>query len=314
MSKKRISLLFLFGVLLFGCGGSNDEPSEKNIITALKFKLPHYIQVNDLQIDVSENIGSKVEPIVKSRFKGKLQLIEDLYETEKVILNKTVLRKVSDKKSKHDLFGISRSTYKMDKWSVNFEKLEMLPQPSGKPLANYSKDTFVISGSMEENALIDQKKKKDNDEKKLVSKNIKLISGHWSGEYICGQGATGITLDVSSVSKTLAVTLKFFPIKSNPKVKKGSYTLSGVIKSNKSFKLTPKSWIDSSSGYSMVSLSGLIDDEGKKITGNLSSAGCSTFEMKKISNEELESLKQKAIKEKKQVETFARVSGERKIG
>lgn len=141
-------------VALTSCFSKNNELHTEDILSALKFKLPHYIKVEDIQVEVSENIGGEVEPHIRSRFTGEVVLTESLYKTKTTLLGKNILEEVATKGKELKLFGISSSKYTMGKWIVDFEKTTISPQVSGRPISSWKIDEYVLSGSDAEGELI----------------------------------------------------------------------------------------------------------------------------------------------------------------
>lgn len=187
-------LPLLLAFTLTGCFSNKNEPSTKDILSALKFELPHYVEVKDVQVEVSENIGSEVEPQIRSRFKGEIVLTEALYKTKAAILDKEIIEEVVAKGMKFNIYGISSSKYRMEKWIIDFDKLEISPLVSGRPLSNWKTNEYVLSGSDEEGELIEENerqialrkkqdearlaKQKEEAEKKRLSAEKKRIEDH----------------------------------------------------------------------------------------------------------------------------------------
>ncbi len=175
MNRSIIYFLQLMLVLtLSGCFTNNNEPSTEDISNALKFELPNSVALQSFQIEVSENIGNKAEPLVRTRFKAKALLTENLYTSNTKILNKNLLKGTLEKNREIAIFGISYSEYKMDRWDVKFDKINMSPNISGKPLSNWASNEIVISGTDDEKALI--KEQSLLEEKKISEKRNRLIS------------------------------------------------------------------------------------------------------------------------------------------
>lgn len=165
MPKLFTSLLMVVSISLisFGYGensNKNNEPTAEELVTALQFTLPSFIKVENIQVDVSETIGTKDELVVKSSFTGILLVTKDLYIDSALLSNKMVLRKIYAKESEFNLSGIAKSTFKSDKWKVNFNKIDISPEPKGAPLSNFAKNTYVILGSEEEKRMRKDKKQK----------------------------------------------------------------------------------------------------------------------------------------------------------
>lgn len=176
----RIKLLILGVVLsLVGCFESEAGPSENELKNYLQKRLPSHVKITDFDIVVSENSGTKLDPIIKSKVKGKAILVEPLYKVKKYILNKDVLVKSAKKNDRMNLSGRTSSTLRGEKWSIRFTQLEAKPDFKGRPLSQWRKDSFVMSGSKEEKALIAKSKEEAKKWKKQMKKLRASVVGKW---------------------------------------------------------------------------------------------------------------------------------------
>jgi hypothetical protein len=296
---KYFIVLTLFTIFSFGCASKKNEPSENDIIENLGVDLPHYITLKTIKIDASVNTGNEVEPSYSSRFSGKAKITEPLYQVKTHILGKAVLEETVSKGVEISIYGVARSNLNIGKWAVSFESLDIAPKINGSPLSKWNANEFIQSGSNDENRLLAEQEKlraektrREEKEKKhlqvkqeasqnKVDKHIQSLFGTWKGEYICEAGATGLTLELSSVSSTMKAIFTFYPTKGNPNSKSGAFSMSGHVDDSGNLNLKPNSWIKRPSGYQMVGLKGGKDSAGKNISGTVQSRGCSSFELKK---------------------------------
>ncbi len=276
-----ICLKLLLLILLSSCA-NNNTPSDQQVPKELQMKLPHNLKVENFTIEQSENLGSEVEPLIKSRFSGKVLVTEPMYQVKNHILGNPVLKVVVSEGTEVNIFGISASKYERGSWQIRFEKLESSPKVPGRPISAWEAGKYVLADSDQERDLIAKNEKLTKEKQDKIENNVSRIAGKWKGAYICGQGKMGLTLDVSSVANTLSVTFKFYPINDDNNAEKGSFILSGNIDDKGSFKLSPQSWIDRPQGYFMIPMQGHIDSAGKKLMGSINAKGCSTFEVKRI--------------------------------
>ena len=109
---------------------------------------------------------------------------------------------------------------------------------------------------------------------------MNALLGNWTGSYTCNQGATSLVLQISGGSSPdeLDVVFLFGPTSSNPSVPEGSYSMTATM-SGDDLQFTPDSWIDRPGEYMMVPLRvpGPVDTASRTMTGDVLSAGCSTF-------------------------------------
>lgn len=116
---------------------------------------------------------------------------------------------------------------------------------------------------------------------KAIKKYSKGFSGVWVGNYICSQGSTGLTMNITSDSYSIKAIFEFYPLQQNSKAKSGSYSLTGQYSEDGSFVLQPKDWINRPEGYGMVGLSGKINDSFTELNGLIAHESCSNFQLRK---------------------------------
>jgi len=171
MKILKICMLMLL-TLSFVSGSifGENNPEGSDISKSLFLKIPAYLNVSDIDIEVSENTGTKVEPMYMSRFKGVLETTEPLYKVESRILDKLVLVKKIDSGTKIQIHGIAVSTLDGDKWKVGFKSLK-IPKIHGKTISDFEVGSFVFYGSKEEENL--KKQKIEHDKKKAEEREAK---------------------------------------------------------------------------------------------------------------------------------------------
>jgi hypothetical protein len=107
------------------------------------------------------------------------------------------------------------------------------------------------------------------------------VSGAWRGLYVCGQGLTGLTLDVRDTAPgRIEATFRFGPVPSNPDVPKGAYLMQGTVdRLTREVDLVGVKWIDRPPAFEMVDLHGRLSDLGVYLSGSIPFAGCTEFEL-----------------------------------
>jgi hypothetical protein len=123
---------------------------------------------------------------------------------------------------------------------------------------------------------------------KSIASQAAFLSGTWEGTYVCRQGLTRLKLVIKAQSETdIDAVFLFSAHPNNPSVPSGSFRMKGSFESFNSpdipnlLSLDGTSWIDGSSGYETVDLKGNISSSKRKITGNITTPGCSTFSVVK---------------------------------
>ena len=112
--------------------------------------------------------------------------------------------------------------------------------------------------------------------------NTPVLTGTWTGSYICSQGLTGLRLVVRTARDgTLTGTFSFYALPANPGVPSGEGTITGTYSATRT-DIRPGRWIRQPPGYVLVGLiAGPPADNGTLLRGRVTNPGCSTFSVTK---------------------------------
>jgi len=109
------------------------------------------------------------------------------------------------------------------------------------------------------------------------------FNGSWKGRYSCNQGETGLLLEIcAKTSGKITANFTFYPLKSNPEVKIGLFTLEGDFMKDGSFVLGAKEWVRKPDNYEMVDIKGKIESNNTEMNGVIVNPNCSIFKLIKI--------------------------------
>lgn len=115
---------------------------------------------------------------------------------------------------------------------------------------------------------------------------VEFLNGTWEGTYICRQGLTSLKLVITAKSSNdIDAVFNFFAHPSNPSVPsgsfrmKGSYTVSNSQNTPALLNLKGTSWIKQPPGWITVDLRGNVFVSDGKIIGDVTTPGCSRFEL-----------------------------------
>jgi hypothetical protein len=104
-----------------------------------------------------------------------------------------------------------------------------------------------------------------------------LLTGDWRGDYICAQGATGLTLTVlPGLGERVDAIFRFSALPSNPSVPDGCFEMTGTVKDG-AVSLTAGRWLLKPPGYVTVDLKGKVTDDA--MGGTVAGPGCTTFSL-----------------------------------
>lgn len=119
----------------------------------------------------------------------------------------------------------------------------------------------------------------------LRTTNGYRVSGHsvWEGRYVCLQGVTGLTLELTgSGGPSVAAVFRFYAVPENPTVPSGSYSLTGLVRGDGTIDLTPERWFEQPPGYVMVGMTGLLDPTTGIMRGMITNPDCAAFDLHRV--------------------------------
>ncbi|EKE82883.1 LCCL domain-containing protein [Idiomarina xiamenensis] len=154
--KQAIGLLFCACLTLVGCSGANEGASADDIEKALMLDLKAGLSVDDVEIQVTENVGDKIDPKWRTRSTVSIRFDEDFFERVGSVADTAVVRKVASAGDTLSGSLITRSTPRgEDNWSVTIERLDMAAIP-GNAASQFGVNGFVVEGSSEHETLLAQ--------------------------------------------------------------------------------------------------------------------------------------------------------------
>lgn len=154
---KYIHLLSFFILVgLAACSDAPDGPSAKDIEKAIALSLPVGLEVDSVEVQVSDNIGTKVEPEYNSRAKVVLAYTQDFYSHESTIAEKAVVLKKASKGDELQGIVLTYGTLKADDtWAVRITRLDV-PLAGGEAASQFGTTALVLENSSEHKALLEE--------------------------------------------------------------------------------------------------------------------------------------------------------------
>lgn len=150
-----------------------------------------------------------------------------------------------------------------------------------------------IEGSKQESKAVKQHREHNKSSQSLaqsqpVASQVEFLTGTWEGAYTCGQGLTALKLVIEAKSTTdIDAVFLFSAHPQNLNVPSGSFRMKGNLEVFNSqdipdvLDLKATTWINRPSGYVTVDLRGDVSQSKRRITGNVATPGCSTFDVVK---------------------------------
>jgi hypothetical protein len=162
---KHTSPVFaLIALFLFGCGDSEKKPSTKDYEKQFAVQIPAYFELSSFDVEASENVGSKVEPFYKARFKATVKLKTKTFELASHENEATFIRPVADDGETKEIYGMAGARLSAGNWKIDFN-LENNPIPNmGHPKDFFTGGRVILVGTAEETEF-----KAQQDQKRLAA-------------------------------------------------------------------------------------------------------------------------------------------------
>lgn len=150
-----VVIAFCAFIIIAGQTAHAEEPTTSELQNALSFKIPGEWRIRDFNVEVSQNIGSAVEPLIKSRFRSAVQLIDDTYIPVANVQGVAILSPQLKKGEVRTVYGISTASLNQGAWKISFELQGQPFANAGMPRGAYPGRT-LIGGSDEHRAFVEE--------------------------------------------------------------------------------------------------------------------------------------------------------------
>jgi hypothetical protein len=111
------------------------------------------------------------------------------------------------------------------------------------------------------------------------AEHLRVLSGTWSGTYLCSQGVTGATLQIVAESDQKVLGLLQFAV---PNSAPGAYFVRGTYNpASNRLEMNFSGWKNQPPGYSAAGFSGIVNFASGEFKGVIQMPGCSTFSIRK---------------------------------
>lgn len=170
---------------VLGCSEVHEGASENEIRDRLALDLPTGIEVADVEIIASENVGSEVEPIYRSRANVTLRYAQDFYApTDEYNLDDAIMvRELAEEGDELDGDVIAMAILSgRDQWDISIERRNF-PTIFGEAESTFGVSKLLIEGTSAYNrAKREQDAFLEKEQREFVAKTEKLksaFSGQW---------------------------------------------------------------------------------------------------------------------------------------
>jgi hypothetical protein len=194
-TNKRPLLPIVLTIFLVGCFGGDGPSADKLRSNFLlnAHKLGSSVDIGDFNIEITDNVGTEVEPVYKSRIKTTFTIKEPFYKVDSHVDNVAVLVKSAEKDASSAVTLISRSVDHAGKWDIRFEDMQVANSMEGQPLSGYSRQKYVLKDSGEHKALVDKVRAEEEERARIAveeeAKKIQALkdaraklTGTWVGQ------------------------------------------------------------------------------------------------------------------------------------
>lgn len=148
--RSALVALFFF---VSACSDLLDGPTETDIKNQLAFQMTVGVEVESVEILVSENIGSEVDPRYRNRAKATLKILEDRVDIINSYGANHLVEKVLGAGTEINLTLISSATLVNEKWQVTFDRIEG-GQITGTPISQFFEANYAYEGTKEADKMI----------------------------------------------------------------------------------------------------------------------------------------------------------------
>ena len=125
----------------------SEGPPESRISKLLTLKLPDGLKVDDVDIQVAENEGTKVEPRYETRSNIKLEFTDDIYKVVGHLGSEDVVKKIYSRGDEIKGVLVTTATPQGDdEWNIQIKRID-IPDIDGMAKSKFQPGSYVEQGS-----------------------------------------------------------------------------------------------------------------------------------------------------------------------
>lgn len=143
----RFAVVAVLSVILVACSDSTPRPPDEDIKKLIELHLDAkgYLEITDIDLQVSENKGSETNPVIHARYEFTVKTLEDFVRRVADIRVSTkpfkeirVIKPFYAKGSEITGELVVKARPYLERWTVDVEALEL--ENTGVPFSNYERN------------------------------------------------------------------------------------------------------------------------------------------------------------------------------
>lgn len=134
-------------------------PTPQELSNKLATEFPAFVKVTGFEVQVSENIGDKVEPVFKSRFQGTIALTTDTFREARREGPAVFIKPAFPSGEHRQVFGVALSKLKAGAWDAVFQLDGDPITDLGLPRDLFKAERIVLVNSPDEEAFRQEQKR-----------------------------------------------------------------------------------------------------------------------------------------------------------
>ncbi|MBU2959198.1 hypothetical protein Q4511_14130 [Paracoccus sp. 1_MG-2023] len=272
---------------------TQEPPDEMQLAKGIAETLPAWMRVEDLEITASATSGDAVNPLIRNRMIASVSNREPLYRQtflpdhleEFAPADYELIEVITKADTEVSLYGISHSYISMGAFRTEFEFENMNAiNILGRPKDFFDPAALVV-GSKEAARFQAEVQVRADDEEARLEELLAALSdrlpGVWKGEYLCGQGSTGLTVTINDIATLDGISgvFHFYGIERNANdVPDGKYEIAISYDDAENILVArPRAWIEKPSGYQMVGFTTRLSAD--EMEGSVNYGGCGSLRL-----------------------------------
>jgi hypothetical protein len=129
---------------------ADSGPKQSDLQRTLATNIPAYYSLEGFHVEASQNVGDRVRPVFKVRFKAVVQLNTETFEEGEELKDALILVPSHAKGDRAEIYGVATSTLKAGSWKTIFDFDNDPISTMGKPRSFYLGKQTYIKGSADE--------------------------------------------------------------------------------------------------------------------------------------------------------------------